>query len=420
MEAFPQLLSEIPANMNVARVALPGYNALSDTNLDHFSLYADVDNVLIKRKLSGTATIADGSPTTLTIPHNLGYIPFFMVYYFDELTSEWVILNNQYNNFSIPQQVCACDTTNLKILNYGGHGSGHLQVAYEIFYDNMNDTTAPVITESAQVFKVARPGVNALVSKNPNDYIMHSDLNNFKILKQGIIHTDIASISSYSFAHGANVQAPFKYLLFLQDDEDSKYTLLGGSAGTHVYDEGIGLITSTMDVTNITLSFPTQTASPELVTIKYYIYGSGKANTVSNAGNIIAVAKAGSNVQTETNPDDYNFHSNYATLKYSTSGVYSMTVSATTVHAIPHGLGYVPFFIGFVNDLANNIGTSNYAIIPYYWGRSSLGSPNQDIAAFMYADATNIYVKAFYQPNAVGTTKTFNFYYKIFKNNLSI
>jgi hypothetical protein len=60
---------------NVMRVALPGYNALTDTDTDHFALYSDQDNVLIKEFIRGTVNVPTGSSAEIT--HNLGYIPFF-------------------------------------------------------------------------------------------------------------------------------------------------------------------------------------------------------------------------------------------------------------------------------------------------------------------------------------------------------
>lgn len=404
--------------MNTIRVALPGFNALTDSNLDHFSLYADVDNVLIKRKLTGTATIADGSPTILTIPHNLGYIPFFMVYYFDELTSRWAILNNQYNLFSVPQQICGVDATNLYVYNFGGHGSGHLQIAYDIFYDNMNNNTAPVITESPNVFKVARPGIDASVSTNPNDYIMHSDLNNFKILGQGKVNIDCNGLTTITIPHGASVQAPFKYFLFIKSPFDSTTFVSGGSTRGKTFDDGSDFLSSQMDATNIYVK-KTLSSFTEIFSFSWIIYGSGKDNTVDNTNPLIDIAKSGHDAKTEINPDNFNFHSKYPTLKYYFSSVYSMTVTTETIVTIPHNLGYVPFFIGFVQDLAGII-LGGYAIMPYYLVRSNIVSPNRDIGAFMYADATNIYLKAFFQHNAIGTSFTFNFYYKIFKNNLNL
>ncbi len=401
----------------VTNIALPGYNAQTDTNPDHFAVYANDDNVLIKRKLTGTAVIADGSPTILTVAHNLGYIPFFVVYYYDENNIVWSILDNQYDPFSVPQQICAVDTNNLYIYNFGGHPSGHVQVAYDIFYDNMNDNTAPVITESDKVYKVARPGVNALTSKNPNDYIVHSDLNNMKILKQGTGSLTISpgGFTGSTFAHGAGVIAPYKYFLFIKFPDGK--TILTGNAGCFSYDETYGAISTAMDGTNF--YFYNFGSSSVMVSISYVIYGTGQSGMITPSSYALAVAAPGKSVIGETNPDNFNFHSYFPTLKYFTSNVYSMTVSNTTVQVIPHNLGYVPFFIGFINDIGTII-TNGYAVSPYYLGQSTIGTPNKDIAAFVYADATNLYLKEYYQANAVGTVKTFNFYYKIFKNNLGL
>lgn len=404
---------------NVIRVALPGYDALTDTNLDHFSLYSDVDNVLIKRLLFGTATIADGSPTILTIPHNLGYIPFFLVYFDSASNGNWSILNNQYGIATVPEAIAAADTTNLYIYNFGGHASGNLPVAYEIFYDNMNDDTAPSITENEHVIKVARPGENALTSKNPNDYIMHSDLNNYKILSHGTLDMDWSAATSYTIPHGATISSPYKYIIFLKSPRDGKTIILGGNAMTRTYNEDSRLFGSTIDATNIYLTFPLQVAG-SMMSASWYIFGTGVSGTIPASDMVLAVAKSGSNVLTETNPDNFNFHSSLATLKYFTSDTYDMgSITDTTEVTIAHNLGYVPFFIVFVKDLAAII-SNGYALVPYYFSRSSIPSPSRDVAAWAYADETNIYLKAYYQTNAIGTAFTFTWYYKIFKNNLGL
>jgi len=400
----------------VTRIALLGYNPKTDTNLDHYSLFTDEDNVLIKRLLTDTATITDGNPTILTVDHDLNYIPLCLSYYYDEAYDVWALLNNKYNPFSVPPVLGAIDTSSLYIHNYGGNASGHLHVAYDIFYDNMNDTTAPSIVESNAVYKVARPG-KSRDSKNPNDYIMHSDLNNFKILKQGTADITIASgglFSPTTYAHGADINTPVKYLCWVKFP-DGKCTLLGDGDAIS-YDESKGILLAKADTTY--LYFYNFGDSID-VSISYIIYGTGKDGTIPINDRIIACADSGINPKTETNPDKFKFHSLYPTLKYDVSDSYSMTVSETTVHTIAHGLGYTPVVIPFVNDIAGVI-TNGYSLAPYYWGRSTFFSPSNDIAAFVYVDDTYIYLKAYYQANAVGTSKTFNFYYKIFKNNLGI
>ena len=406
----------------VIRVALPGYD-IRDTNLDHFSLYSDIDNLLIKRFLQGTDVVADGgtTPQTNTYNHNLGYIPFFAA--FSEVdTGKWALINNQYGSFTVPPIIAGIDTSNLKITNFQ---ASNINLAYDIFYDDMDQSGSPSIAESKNVFKVARPNKNIL-STNPNDYIMHSDLNNFKILKEGsdsLTLNGLGIVTPQSINHGANIQTPIKFFCFIKFP-DGKTLLCGGSSPFNAtgqalnYDESMS-VGCWADSTKI--YFASYGAATKNVTIKYYIYGSGKDNTINNSGKIISVAANDKNVLTETNPDNFNFHSNYATLKYYESNNWNMgSITAQTIKTIPHNLGYVPFFIGFSNDLQAFFSANTYALMPYYLGRSDPTHPTQDVAAFMYADDTNIYLKAYYQTNAVGTPFSFNFYYKLFKNNLGL
>ncbi len=401
-----------------ARTSLPGYDCLTDTNLDHYSLYADVDNVLIKRQSTGTASIATAGTagfTTQTFNHNLGYIPFYVAYGNINNTGRYQILNNQFNPFSPPDAISSADGTNINITNFD---ATTLPVAYDIFYDDMSQTGTPSITQSQYAFKVTRPGKD-ISSTNPNDYILHSDLNNFKILKSGTSAQTLGTGSLFAgtttFAHGAAVDAPYKYFCYVKFPDGK--TTLTGLAGAKSYDESKGMITSYIDGTNIgILNFGTTNIASS---VSYYVYGSGRGTTITN-GYEIACTKAGKDVLTANNPDDFNFHSSYPTLKYYTSGTYVMSnINTTTYATISHNLGYTPFFVGFVNDLAGFFGNNNYAIMPYNWGRSTIPAPNKDIGAYIYADSTNIYLKAYFQASA-GTTKTFTFYYKVFKNNLGL
>ena len=152
-------------------------------------------------------------------------------------------------------------------------------------------------------------------------------------------------------------------------------------------------------------------------TVSYIVYGAG-----TTGGNIsdqsLVCTSAGYNALAETNPDNYNFHSGFQTLKYFQSGSLQMSnISSTTIGTIPHNLGYTPFFVVFAKT--SDVGTGLYAIAPFYENRSTLFLPNKDIAAFCFADSTNLYLKAWLDANANGTF-TFNFYYKIFKNNLGL
>lgn len=116
------------------RVSEEGWDALNNTDSSKFYLYADDDHILIKECLRGSGNV--DYPATATIPHNLGYIPFFMVYCqvatgryrvansFDPVGSGWKVYS---------------DITNLYIINnYDSGGDGYTGYQYYIFYDNMN------------------------------------------------------------------------------------------------------------------------------------------------------------------------------------------------------------------------------------------------------------------------------------------
>lgn len=65
--------------MNRIRVAKPGYNALTDPDPNHFSLYTDqvTDNVLIKEK---TRNVQSVNGVNVLVPHGLPYVPLVYVY----------------------------------------------------------------------------------------------------------------------------------------------------------------------------------------------------------------------------------------------------------------------------------------------------------------------------------------------------
>lgn len=111
------------------RVSLPGYDCLTDTTIDHYGLYADSDNILIKELSRGAFNIT--STNNGTVSHNLGYIPFYLGYCqvgasrfriansFDPVGSGW-------RSFT--------DTSKVVFQNrFGSDGT----VQYFIFYDNL-------------------------------------------------------------------------------------------------------------------------------------------------------------------------------------------------------------------------------------------------------------------------------------------
>ena len=64
----------------VIRVSLPGYNALTDTDPDHFALYSDEDWVLIKEYTRGSISADSGGEP---VSYTLDYISTILIYYQD-------------------------------------------------------------------------------------------------------------------------------------------------------------------------------------------------------------------------------------------------------------------------------------------------------------------------------------------------
>jgi len=110
------------------RVSLPGYNAGTDTNMDHYALYADADNVLIKEKSRGTSTLANGA--TGTISHSLGYVPTTLAFGQFSSGKYAQVLSDPIGTFSKANM--SADGTNIYITNTSG---GTTTFKYIIFYD---------------------------------------------------------------------------------------------------------------------------------------------------------------------------------------------------------------------------------------------------------------------------------------------
>jgi len=112
------------------RVSLPGYDCLTDTTIDNYSIYADTDNILIKEKTRGTisvANIANG-----TIAHSLGYIPLYFTYC--QVSSGRYRLST-YRDLLGDTWRTYVDTSNLYIQNR--QGTAGTAVRYYIFHDEL-------------------------------------------------------------------------------------------------------------------------------------------------------------------------------------------------------------------------------------------------------------------------------------------
>ena len=114
---------------NVILVALSGYNVLTDTDPDHFALYADqsVDYILIKEKARGSVDIPVGQGT-YNIAHGLSYVPFCLAFV-ETSAGVWrklysTAIDGTLDSFEI-------NDTNLIL-----HAAGK-RASYYIFYDNI-------------------------------------------------------------------------------------------------------------------------------------------------------------------------------------------------------------------------------------------------------------------------------------------
>lgn len=120
----------------VFKVSLPNpdggfYNALTDTNPDHFSLYVDgdTDHILIKEKVRDVIEV---SSVLYQIPHELGYVPLCYVYA-EVSTGVWrQLFSRALDGTSLWYTI---NDTHLVLNNDTGTPR---KFAYYIFYDDIN------------------------------------------------------------------------------------------------------------------------------------------------------------------------------------------------------------------------------------------------------------------------------------------
>jgi len=113
----------------VAKIATPGYNALTDTDPDHFALYVDqkVDYVLIKEKASDTVNVPNG---VTNIAHRLDYVPLCFVWA-EQSSGVWRKLYGYPLDGNLYFEI---NDTNLMLNNFSG---SDVLFSYHIFYDNI-------------------------------------------------------------------------------------------------------------------------------------------------------------------------------------------------------------------------------------------------------------------------------------------
>lgn len=115
------------------RSALYGYNALTDTDVRHFSIYTDTteNNVLIKEFARGSKSVGDY--TTESVSHNLNYIPFYLAYF--PVSSGRYRVNSNYDTLA-GTSGSYVTTTDIYFVNNTGAGTAVFK--YLIYYDKAN------------------------------------------------------------------------------------------------------------------------------------------------------------------------------------------------------------------------------------------------------------------------------------------
>lgn len=421
---------------NIMRVALPGYNALTDTNLDHFSLYTDQDNVLVKEFIRGGDSLPfnpdpEGSP--YIIEHNLGYVPMFFVFVRDNSSLEpgdptnWKLVPHLQSSFTLPPFWCYADESNIYIINqnYGEDGSTNSDFKWYVFYDNMEssgDVSLPL--PNTPILAITKSGFDVLTENNPNNYIYRSDLNTFKILKEETVSVTYTVDGLYTISHGIDNYHPTSYLIFIQFP-DGKSALIPGRSRVDSRDGAFYALNAEIDNTNIMFTLGRLSGSGTALKVRYLIFESplGEDDYVPDVppGSKIVIAKPGFNALVETNPNNLVYSSDYNTLKYSQSGAEQIsivgdnTIKQTEI-TIPHNLGYTPVFIVYASMYVVGY-TNNFNNIVPRWDRVSFGMlVLVDDRAEAWADNTNIYLRLTTKQD--GETLLGKFNYKIFKNNL--
>lgn len=145
---------------------------------------------------------------------------------------------------------------------------------------------------------------------------------------------------------------------------------------------------------------------------------------------IIGVTKPGIDIFEADNVDDFQFHSNYDTLKYETQGLVTAHINQANYYAsdpgsppfipatyshyniteVEHNLEYYPDFIGYgefvngrMNQLPVNFATGSVFI---FWG--------------VYADNNKLYFVTHFNSTANSGILSVNYGYRIYKNDLGL
>ena len=249
------------------RVSLPGYDALTDTNPDHYALYADNDLVLLKEKTRGTVSVSAYSISS-PIPHGLPYIPYVLSFV-DEGGGSYKRVDGKTYDTLYEFYI---DSSNIYFVN---NSSSTKIFYYYIFYDGLTGTST-TFTESDYVIKITKSGYDVLTEKNPNNYIFHSDLNTFKMIinsTYSVTLTASTTNQTFSVPHGLSF-TPF-VTAFASEVGQSRVFLPNSpdvTSNTWIswVDTGVRFNYVKSDATNIIFNFDNTSTSSKNIIIRYY------------------------------------------------------------------------------------------------------------------------------------------------------
>jgi hypothetical protein len=234
------------------------------------------------------------------------------------------------------------------------------------------------------VLKVAKLGKNALTATDPRDFIINSDFNTPKIIKEATHSPTLGVAGAEAFtdkAHGLNY-TPFVFGFCKFNDGRV------GLPGTRNLDENFDFTNLRVNATNVRFGYLNNSGgnyAPDFRYLATEMPLAGTPNIAQGTGNKIAIAKTGFDALTETNPNNLVYDSRWKTLKYFDQGEVTGNVPVLanpTVAGVnysyeyvinTHNLGFYPFFTAYSEFFANNyINMPDNFADAGFWGYNSV------------------------------------------------
>lgn len=200
------------------KVSLEGYDVKTCTELQ--TAFTNNSN-LLKVAFTGNGVI--GVTNKVTITHNLGYVPQFLVFGYDASTKQSIATGDAFG-----QLIAGSSTTQLII--YGVNGRAY---TYYIFYESIDGTSQSIDMSSVDYgIKITKDGYD-ITSTDIDHQSLNSEKNCLKISKTGTYTTTSIDSSPHdvSIAHGLPYTPGFMF--WFQINNDGKYYF--GTSSDKIY-----------------------------------------------------------------------------------------------------------------------------------------------------------------------------------------